>query len=145
MLGTSAVKLVCASRPRVSVAVTVTVVTPRARPRMVRIDLRSRTVATVRSELVMAKVSGPPSGSTKWSARSIRVRRRGRMRWFGIGAARRGGRFGTVTGNCWEAARPSGSVAVTVMVAMPMATPVTVIVSPAASTAATAVSEETGV
>ena len=59
----------------------------------------------------------------------------------GIGSPASGARFGTVAWNVCVAASPPGSVAVTVTVAVPLATAATVTALPATETVATAGSE----
>ena len=124
--------LCVALRPSGSVAVTVTVTVPRAPATMVRLLRDIDTETTPASEDVAAYSSASPSGSLKYRATSSRLVRPGLMFWAGIEPACAGARLGTstVTSTLCVALRPSGSVALTVTVAVPSATPVSVSVLP---------------
>ena len=97
------------------------------------------TVTTPVRSASAAKVSASPSGSVKAPETSTVVSAPTATLWSGIAPEASGSRFTDVTATpkVCGALRPPGSVAVTVMVALPGATPVTVTVLPETLTVAT--------
>ena len=117
-----------ALRPPGSVPVTVTVAVSGATPIMVRMLPDIDTETTAGAAVAAPYVSTSPSGSLKYGATSsVSVRPRLKFR-AGIEPEGAGARLGvsTATPTRCVALRPPGSVAVTVTVAVPSATPLSV-------------------
>ena len=121
-----------ALRPPGSVAVTITVAVPFATPVSVSVLPDTLADTTPAFDVAAAYPSASPSGSLKYEATSSVAVRPGLRLWAGIESDGAGARLGvsTVTAMRCVALRPPGSVAVTVTVAVPSATPVSVSVLP---------------
>ena len=129
-LGTVTVNAWVAARPSLSVAVTVTVAVPLAAAVTMSSPRETFATATAASEDVAANTRMSPSGSVKWAASSSAVVSPTSTVCSPIGAAGSGARLGTVTVNSCVAACPSGSVAATTSLLVPLANAVTVSVTP---------------
>ena len=125
-----------------SLAVTATVVLPTVAPAIVTMLPDTETDARAVSAEVAAYSRASPSGSAKWSARSTTTVSPTCTLWSPIRPVTTGGRFGTATSNACSAVNPPGSAAVTVTVAAPEATPVTVSTLPDISTVARVASDD---
>ena len=88
------------------------------------------TVTRVESDEAAEYSNASPSGSAKYAAASIARMLSTYTSPAPIVSATAGARFGTVTAKFCVAARPSGSRAVTVTAAAPLARPVTVSMPP---------------
>ena len=123
-VGTATPNSCVTTRPSGSAAETVTVAVPFALAATVRVSAATATPATAVSEAEAAKARMSPSGSLKWGEEERRMRAVSTVSG-GILRSTSGARFGTVTANVCTAERPSGSVAVMVRVASPLASAVT--------------------
>ena len=121
--------------PSVSAAVTVTVAAPTATPVTTTTPPATATTARVVSDETATYTSESPSGSVKCAATSISIPSPTNTSWPVIASRAMGVRFGTVTPKCCSASSPPGSRAITVTPTLPFATPVSVRVSPATTTA----------
>ena len=90
-------------------------------------------------------MSASPSGSEKCPEASTPAASPTSTSTSGTGSPATGARFGTVTSKLDSADRPSGSVAVTVSVALPCDTASTLTVLPDTETRATPVSDDLAV
>ena len=141
-LGTVAVKDWVAERPPGSVAVTVMVAAPRARAATVTVFPAAAAVATPVSEAAAEYARLSPSGSPKYGVMSSQTVSPASRVSAGIWPRAPGLRLGTVAAKLCVAARPPGSVAVTVMSAVPRATPATATVLPRAAADAADASDD---
>ena len=114
--------------PPGSVAVTASVAAPAPTATTARVSADTEADATAPSETSTAKPSVSPSGSLKWSDRSMKTESDGTSSRAGMESATTGGRFGTATTKFCVAESPPGSRAVTVisLVPRPMAASVSV-------------------
>ena len=134
-----------AFKPSGSMAVVVTVASPLVNAAMVMTVPEAETAATAVSEIVALKASVSPSGSAKREESSRVVVSPALTTCSPAGPVGDGGRLGTATVNSCVAARPSGSLAVTVRVAMPLAIAVTARMAPMTEVPAIAGSEAVAV
>ena len=112
-------KVCVAARPSGSAAATVTWVAPLATAAMVTVDPEIETVATPVSDDEAVYVRVSPSGSWKYGDTSTATVCPTTSVLAGREPAATGARLGTVTSKFCCAERPSGSVAMTVMSAVP--------------------------
>ena len=130
-------KLCSAESPSVSVAVTVTVAVPFAIAVTVTTLPDTETLATAGLDDVAACASASPSGSSKWLATSTSAVLSTATSMSSTSPTATGARLGTVTWKDCSAESPSVSVAVTEIVTVPFATPVTITTLPDTETLAT--------
>ena len=120
-------KVWLALRPPGSVAVTVMVALPGASPITLRSLPETLAVATLEASEAAPYLRASPSGSENAPEMSTGASVFSTKTWSGIAPDTVGARLAllTVTSKVWLALRPPGSVAVTVMVALPGASPIT--------------------
>ena len=131
--------------PSESAAVTSIVAVPLATAATVNSSPETVAVATAGENEAAVKTSVSSSGSVKCSDTSSTASLPTSTSMSAMASATTGARFGTMTANSCTASNPPGSVAMTVIIVVPLAMAPTVISTPETPTAATSSFDETTV